>query len=376
MRFIKQNYSFNYFEPLIIIAFWALLFASPLLFGRFENNIDWNHIQIVWLSYLPLLALFLINRFILLPKLFFKDKKFIYFIITSSIILLIGTTIYFFSENNLENKFDDSFRRPPIENAKRDEFLNQPPPRPQDNLPTLKHNTPQPQPIPEYANFLIIAVLLVGFDAGLQISMRWANLEQEKFKLQKENIENQLAFLRNQVSPHFFMNTLNNIHALVDIDSDQAKQSIIKLSKLMRHLLYESEEKLTPITKEIEFINSYIELMRLRFSEKVKINVHIPKEIPNKLIPPLLFTSLVENAFKHGISYSKDSFIIIDFSFLENNLVFEIQNSNHSKKSIEKGSGIGIENTKKRLDLIYKDNYTLNVIENDEIYSVKLNIPL
>ena len=88
MKFIKQNYTFNYFEPLIIIAFWALLFASPLLFGRFEKNIDWNHILYVWVNYLPLLALFLINRFILLPKLFFKDKKFLYFIITSSYLLL------------------------------------------------------------------------------------------------------------------------------------------------------------------------------------------------------------------------------------------------------------------------------------------------
>jgi len=232
-----------------------------------------------------------------------------------------------------------------------------------------------PNPIPKYANFLILAVLLVGFDTGLKISMRWANLEQEKFKLQKESVENQMAFLRNQVSPHFFMNTLNNIHALIDIDADEAKESIIKLSKLMRHLLYDSEEKLTPIKKEVEFIQSYIELMRLRFTDKVNIEVDIPDDIPDKSIPPLLFTSLLENAFKHGISYNQTSFVKIVMSFSENRLNFTIENSNHPRDT-EASSGIGIENTKKRLSLLYKDNFDLEILGEKEIYKVNLNIPL
>lgn len=372
MKLIKKNYKFNFFEPLIITAFWALLFASPLLFGRFEDQIDWSHIFHVWLNYLPLVALFSINRFVLLPKLFFRGKKLTYFISTT---VLIGTitlgSIFFNSSNNLQQR-----ELPPLEINANGGFHKPPPPEFSKNgRPSMQPRGNRPAPIPAYANFLILAVLLVGFDAGLQISMRWANLEQEKMKLQNENVENQLAFLKNQVSPHFFMNTLNNIHALVDIDIDEAKNAIIKLSHLMRHLLYDSEGKMTPIKKEIDFINSYIELMKLRFSDKVKINVDISSEIPNKTIPPLLFTSLLENAFKHGISYNKESFITINLSFDEHFLNFKIENSNH-KKIAETASGIGVENTRKRLDLIYKNNYNMDINESEKIYSVNLKVPI
>lgn len=115
--------------------------------------------------------------------------------------------------------------------------------------------------------------------------------------------------------------------------------------------------------------------MKLRFSNKVKINVEIPSEIPDKSIPPLLFTSLLENAFKHGISYNKDSFITILMNFTEDELHFEIENSNHPKKDDE-ASGIGIENTKKRLTLLFKNNFDFNNSETNDIYKVNLNIPI
>ncbi|UMB59647.1 histidine kinase [Lutibacter sp. A80] len=369
MKLLKKNYNFASFEPFIIIAFWALLFASPLLFGRYEKQIEWDQVFMVWINYLPLLGLFLINRFILLPKLFFKSKKLLYFVVTSFVILIIATGIYAFDKNN-----DIPNIKPQTMEFKK----GNPPPMHQGRNfppPSDQRLSNSPKPIPLFANFLILAVLLVGFNAGLQISMRWANLEQEKFKIQKESVENQLAFLKNQISPHFFMNTLNNIHALVDIDTEESKKSIIKLSNLMRHLLYDSEGKSTSIKKEIEFIESYIELMKLRFSSKVKINVNIPSEIPDKLIPPLLFTSLLENAFKHGISYNKPSFINILMHFTEDKLVFEIENSNHPKKDDE-ASGIGIENTKKRLTLLFKNNFDFKISETKELYKVNLKIPL
>jgi hypothetical protein len=369
MKLIKKQYNFTFFEPFIIIAFWTLLFTSPLLFGRFEKQIDWNEIYTVWINYLPLLGLFLVNRFLLLPKLFFKQKKAFYFITTTILILIITATIYFLDGRKNEPNF-------PPQQIER--VSGNKPSMLQDNHfppPPNRELNRNPKPIPLYANFLILAILVVGFDTGLQISMRWANLEQEKVTIEKESVENQLAFLKNQVSPHFFMNTLNNIHALVDIDTEESKKAIIKLSNLMRYLLYDSEEKTSPVKKEIEFINSYIELMKLRFSNKVKISVKIPSEAPNKSIPPLLFTSLLENAFKHGVSYNKDSFIAILMNFTENQLQFSIENSNHPKKDKE-ASGIGIENTKKRLALLFKDNFDLNILETKDIYKVNLNIPL
>ena len=370
MKRIKKQYNFKLFEPFIILVFWILLFASPLLFSQFQDGIDWGHVFEVWKNNLPLLGLFLVHRFLLMPLFFFKGKKVGYFIITLALIIVSTSLIYTLDDRLDQQRLPpppDAMERP-FENAS-EEVLGRELPPP---MPPRQNNR---GPIPAYVNFIMLAVLLVGFDAGLQIAMRWANLEQEKFKLQKESIENQLAFLRNQISPHFFMNTLNNIHALVDIDSEEAKEAILKLSNLMRHLLYDSEENLTPIKKEVEFIQSYIELMRLRFTDKVIINVDIPKNIPDKSIPSLLFTSLLENAFKHGVSYNKKSFIHIAMSFPDNQLNFEIENSNHSKKA-DAASGIGVENTRKRLDLLFKKEYDLDIVDSEEKYAVNLNIPI
>ncbi len=372
MKINASTYQSNRFEVFIIIAFWGLLFASPLAFGRFDNGIEWERITTSWLNFLPLLMVFLINRFILVPYFFFKEKKIIY--VVSTLLIIAGFTFGILQFNG------PSPQRLPPSNEQFQGERRQPPPDRQfqgerrEPPPNQKRNSPQP--IPNFANFLILAVLLVGFDTGLQLSMRWSSLEKEKLALQNENTESQLAFLKNQVSPHFFMNTLNNIHALVDIDSDEAKNAIIKLSNLMRHLLYDSGTNNTPIKKEIGFIESYVELMRLRFSEKVSITVEIPGEIPDKTIPPLLFTSLLENAFKHGISYNAISFVAIAISFEKNNLNFSIKNSNHQQIQDSASSGIGIENTKKRLDLIYKNTYQLVVNSTESTYSVHLTIPL
>ncbi len=203
-----------------------------------------------------------------------------------------------------------------------------------------------------------------------------AEAERRKAKLETENVGSQLAFLRNQVSPHFFMNTLNNIHSLIDIDTEEAKESIIRLSKLMRHLLYESDIERIPIQKEADFIRNYVDLMKLRYSEKVRINLMLPEQIPDKLIPPLLFTSFLDNAFKHGVSYQQDSFIVIAMTIVEDSLVFEVRNSISNRENQDKSSGIGMENSRRRLDLIYKDKYTLDIKELADVYYVKLTIPL
>jgi LytS/YehU family sensor histidine kinase len=231
-------------------------------------------------------------------------------------------------------------------------------------------------PFPPFVNIFIIAILVIGFDTGLRMIFRWTKLEQEKTLLEKENVQNQLAFLRTQISPHFFMNTLNNIHAQIDIDTEEAKESIIKLSKLMRHLLYESQDEKTLLKKELEFIKSYVNLMKLRFSDKVKIKLLVPDQIPEKEIPPLLFTSVIENAFKHGISYSSASYINIRIDILEDELQVEIANSKTAQKNEKDNNGIGLENTRKRLELLYPAKYTFRVIDNDEDFTVLISVPL
>jgi len=259
----------------------------------------------------------------------------------------------------------------------------QPPPQKRSSQLNLPERHPRPQqpktntiPFPPFLNTIIISFLVIGFDTGLRMLFKWSKLEKEKTELEKEKVQSQLAFLSNQVSPHFFMNTLNNIHALIDLNPEEAKDAIIKLSKLMRYLLYESQAKLVPLTNELEFIKSYVNLMKLRFSEKVKINLFVPENLPVKSIPPLLFTSFVENAFKHGISYEKPTYIDIEFSFVPENLIFEIKNSKSKKISENKPFGIGIENTRKRLDIIYGTKYSLKIEDNNDDFVLNLKIPL
>jgi len=172
------------------------------------------------------------------------------------------------------------------------------------------------------------------------------------------------------------MNTLNNIHALIDIDTEEAKNAVIKLSKLMRHILYDSETSQISIQKEVDFIVHYIDLMKLRFSDKVKIDLSIPEKLPDKSIPPLLFTSFVENAFKYGISYHSESFVSILIQAKKEHLHIDISNSNHASLQQKSGKGIGIANATTRLKLLYKDNYNLNISEDDKTYKVHLSIPI
>lgn len=371
MKEKKHNIKyFLLFEPLIIITFWVVLLSSPILLGSSEEGIVWQQIFKVWISFLPYLILFFIVHFVLLPFLFFRNKRWLFSLSALALIGLMAIGVSFQMDDNRPPRPGDGpiseehFSRglPPVHSGpKGGAFPNAP------NL---------PKQLPPPLTFIIISLLIVGFDTGLKLSVKWVQSEQKRIHAEKENVESQLAFLRNQISPHFFMNTLNNIHSLIDFDTEQAKDSIIQLSKLMRHLLYDSESDKIALQKEISFIKNYVELMKLRFSDKVIINLDIPDLLPNKSIPPLLFTSYVENAFKHGVSYKQASFINISFSFTEDKLTFNIINSKTIKDQVEEPSGIGIVNSRKRLDLIYGTNYTLEIADSKIEYNVHLNIPI
>jgi two-component sensor histidine kinase len=368
----------KFLGPLISVAFWLLMFMSPLLFGNFEDGIDWEHILKTWRSFIPYLALFLINRFVFLPFFFFRGKRWFYFICNVALIMAMAIGVHFYRSNVLEPQIRDKHREAmaPLREGPSGHM----PPPPGERPPMFRENRPPKQgppiQLPPMISFIVVSFLIIGFDTGLMISVKWAQSEQKRVRAEKESMESQLAFLQNQVSPHFFMNTLNNIHSLIDIDTSEAKESIIKLSKLMRHLLYDSQVERISLRKEIEFIQNYVELMRLRFSDKVKIDLHTPTKLPDTSIPPLLFTSFVENAFKHGISYQEKSFIDIRFSFQANQLYFTIRNSNPGVKKEEGPSGIGIENSRKRLNLIYGDSYVLDIEESKKEFTLSLYIPI
>ena len=321
---------------------------------------------------IPLLIVFLINRFFLVPRLLFTGKQFQFFVSVFGLIIFFTAGSYIY-DTKLKSV-------PPPEVPQTEETIRTPPyafPGGVDMFGNLRPaQTRQSKPIPPFANFLIFSVLVIGFDTGLRSGLRGMSIENEKVRLEKENVASQLVLLRNQISPHFLMNTLNNIHSLVDINTEEAKESIIRLSKMMRYLLYETESEKTSLRKEIEFLESYITLMRLRFNERVKIVLNIPAEIPDKTIPPFIFTSLIENAFKHGISYRDESFINIDLSVNSERLVLVVKNSKTENVAINEFSGIGIENTRKRLELLYGTNYHLDIINNRDVFTVNLSLPL
>lgn len=367
---IRKN-QIKYTEIALISFVWLVLLLTPILFKEDNNNPLWRSVANQFEILIPLSILFLINRFILVTRFLFKGRIKIYIFSLFGVVLILTVCSHIYDVNNI--------KAPPQKGLQANSEMRPPqdaPPKRNDPPGKPRPGQREPRPVPPFANFLIFSFLMVGFDTGLRSGLRWIEVENEKVKLEKENVSNQLALLKTQVSPHFFMNTLNNIHSLVDTNTEEAKEAIIRLSKMMRYLLYETEAEQTTLKKEVEFLESYISLMKLRFSEKVRITLTLPGTIPDTTIPPFLFTSFIENAFKHGISYKNESFITIDLILGKEKLLFTIKNSKTEKSQMNEFSGIGIENTRKRLALLYGNNYHLDILDNEELYTVNLTVPL
>lgn len=216
---------------------------------------------------------------------------------------------------------------------------------------------------------------MFGMNLGVKYYFKNENTAKAIRELERKNLEQQLQYLKYQINPHFLMNTLNNIHALVDIDPQKAQTSILQLSKLMRYVLYDATKNLVPLQQDIDFVSNYIRLMRIRYSDKVAIETDIREPMPDRQIPPLLFISFVENAFKHGISYENESFIQLSIHTDDDKLHFSCRNSKKRTEKTDKG-GVGIKNTRQRLDLIYGTDYQLDIRDDDNDYTVSLTIPL
>ncbi len=227
---------------------------------------------------------------------------------------------------------------------------------------------------------VLILVGLLGLNVGVKLYFKNEQDQQDMQKLENQNLQHQLEYLKYQINPHFFMNTLNNIHALVDINPAKAKTTIVELSRMMRYILYEGDKSLIAMQKEVEFLHNYVRLMKLRYTDKVTVDLDIPENLSDGLIPPLLLITFLENAFKHGVSYEHESFIHVVMDAEEGSLIFRCVNS---KKASENGKdrvpsegGLGLKNIRQRLDLIYGKTYSLALHDGDTTYEVSLRIPL
>lgn len=372
----RQERRLRLLENLIYLIIWVVVLVAPIWdFNATENSsgIDWKATIYAWKMVCPLLILFLVNNYILLPFLLIRKKSWLYLLFTLCAIALTVTVCVY----NRPNR--DMPNRPPWENRQPEQMISgQRPPAPSIPAPQFR---PEDRPMrgfwfPLLFHFHIPTILLIiGLNVAIKFLFKSIRDDHRMKDLEKQTSETELAYLKHQINPHFFMNTLNNIHALIDIDKEKAQQTVLELSKIMRYVLYEASLPSVPLEKEIHFLSNYIELMKIRYTEQVDIRVSLPEQIPDTQIPPLLFISFLENAFKHGISYRKASFIHLSMEIKERELHCLFVNSNFDTQKVQE-AGFGLENTRKRLHLLYNTNYTLHIENKDNQYRVLLIIPI
>ncbi len=340
---------------------WVAVFALvPLIlllesFSRPGIGLSWGIVLETWLAILPFFILFLAHNTLAAPLL--AKKQYLPYALVAAVLLLSFALWCLLSHN-----------RPPV---------------PEEGMPPFggpfgADGRPAPpdgrRPVePEVMKF-VMGVLVVGVNVGVKAVFNALRSERKVQELKAENMGQQLETLRYQINPHFFMNTLNNIHALVDIDPEKAKESIEEFSKMMRIVLYEGNSRTIPLRQELDYIRHYVSLMRLRYPESVQITLSFPEKDAGAEVPPLLMASFVENAFKHGISYQAGSFVRVSVALEAGQLVFCCTNSLHGSSPAQ-AHGLGLENVRKRLDLMYGEAYTLQIEQRPQEYAVMLQMP-
>lgn len=224
----------------------------------------------------------------------------------------------------------------------------------------------------------LVTIMVVGISTSVTAVEKWQHDAEIRLALEQQRVSTELSFLKAQINPHFFFNTLNNIYALTLIDVDNAREALHRLSRMMRYVLYETQASTTLLSKELAFVQDYIQLMQLRLTDKVTVTFEQPSPLRDVPIAPMLLLPFVENAFKHGVSATHPSRIYVGIHQQNGTLEMEVQNTMFPEKnqSLEKSSGIGLANTRRRLDLLYPERYVLVVDENrqDNEYQVRLQV--
>jgi len=348
---MKQTQNKNILQPLIHITVWGLFFGLPfLIFSKFPDFNLPDKVLHLSVTVLSLMTVFYLNYFILTEKFLFQRKTAKFFLYNILIILLVGIAVHLWQENNM-------------------------PPMPQ----SLKFKQ---EIIPHSIAFLLrdfVSLLIVTMlSVTIKMTGKWYTTEAERQEEQKERTEAELKNLRQQLNPHFLFNTLNNIYAQIAVHPEEAQNSMHQLSKLLRYVLYENNGNFVSLERELSFIHNYVELMRIRLSPEVNMKINMDVTEKEKTVAPLLFITLIENAFKHGISPTQPSFI--DINIHQNNdkqLNCMIRNSYFPKNdSDQSGSGIGLENLRRRLEILYPHKHILRTEKEGDMFIAELIIPL
>lgn len=337
-------------QIIIHIIGWGIMFGFPFLFSAKNEpvNLTWY----LGYCFIPVTFMFVfyINFFLLIDHFLFR-KKIVLFIVIN--MLLIVSAVYFLHQWHTFYTLHISVK-------------------PKDLA----------RPMPPVLLFLARDYVLMSLTAGLAVAIKmtgkWYKIETEKKELEKVHTEAELRNLKSQLNPHFLFNTLNNIYTLIALNPERAQVAVHDLSRLLRHVLYDNNENQVALDRELAFMKSYIELMGLRLSNKVNLEVNIPENTGNIMVAPLLFITLIENAFKHGVSPTEKSYIHIDIKIPGNEqIICCIQNSFFPKKDNDRsGSGIGLSNLQKRLALTYPGHYTFETGRKGNEYVAMLIIHL
>lgn len=331
-------------ENLLYFLVWGMALLVPILNSKMmsEEHVYINAILLVWSKLLPYIIIFAINNWVLMPRYLFRHRYLTYMGIS-----LVMLTVIFY----------------PLE------FYP-------DDVSYIMHGRASFTDLAWYWNILL-GLLMMGANCAIKLMFRSIQHEQKMVALERHTLQAEMDYLKYQINPHFFMNTLNNIHALIDIDTEVAKSTVIELSKMMRYVLYESGTTHANLEQEVLFMEHYISLMRIRYSSSVDVRMDVQTPLPTDAkVPPLLFIVFIENAFKHGVSYGEPSYVHISLSHHDGLAICEVRNSRHQQMHAEHG-GVGLENVRKRLDLLFGQQYELIFDESrPEEYRVKLTIPL
>lgn len=321
---------------------WAGIFSIPL-FSRLYLSADFRLVTHTWLHLLPFLGIFVLNELLLLPRLLVKGHKTGYVIAVAAVLVAV-----WFSINPRMPA------RPMIEGV----------------------------PRPPFDMFRITNVVIAScvIFANIAVKMYFISIRKDvqMLRIRNEQMNSELKTLKYQINPHFLMNTLNNIQSLIETDPEKACRSIQELSRMMRYVLREDNGQLAPLVGEVEFMRNFIRLMKIRYPGSVSISANFPQVVGSDVVvPPLLFITFIENAFKHGVSYKEESMISVEMTLGDGSLMFKCLNTKPSTPSRpSNGSGIGLDNVKRRLRLLYADRYKLDINDGEKYYMVQLEIPV
>ncbi len=362
---------------IIHIAVWSCFLLLPFIFQPHSKDspspvgLSPHFRAVLIISSIYLISFYYLNTLLLIPNLFFKKRWGWY--IASIVALLV---LFLYLPEWMSSLVSDQLPEPNIPMGMRD-F----PPLPYDSL-APNHPLASPRGHGKHHFHFFpgsywIFLLVFAISTCISVIQQWLRLEANTKEIEKEKLGTELQFLKSQVNPHFIFNTLNNIYSLALTGSDKTASSILKLSAIMRYIISDAAINFVSLEKEVEFTKHIIDLQMDRLTDKVSVDFVVEGSVEHKMIAPLMFIPFVENAFKYGVSTKENTKITFRLETFSNEIIFSASNTKvKSENDNRETTGIGINNVKRRLALLYPYKHILQIDETEKLFSVKLQIEL